>query len=228
MRHLCYDNAVGISSPTLYSSVRKRWLERQSANILNSSRPLFELDEPTSSLIERIRSGDALAREQLFRKYLPILRRWAKGRIPQHARDISDTDDMVQITLMRAMARINDIRAARPGAFLSYLHNVLLNYIRDELRKHSRRPEGSELNDDIVGDGAPSVVEEMVGFDKLRSYEKALARLPKRQQELVIFNVEFGLDYHQIAQEVQGSPNAVRMMLSRALSTIAKDMDNES
>ena len=148
--------------------------------------------------------------------------------MPARARDLSDTDDIVQITLMRAIAHIADIRASRPGAFLAYLRNTLLNYIRDELRRVVRRPEGAELHDEMEDEDKPSLVDEMIGLDRLETYEKALARLPKRQQELVIFRVEFGLDYHEIAAEVGSTPDAVRVMLSRALSVIAKDMDDAS
>src|SRR5215469_15755942 len=50
--------------------------------------------EPTLSLIRRVRSGDALAREQLLRRFLPLLQRWAHGRLPRQLRDLNETDDL--------------------------------------------------------------------------------------------------------------------------------------
>ena len=39
--------------------------------------------EPTVDVIRRIKSGDAGARDQLLRRFLPLLRRWAHGRLPR-------------------------------------------------------------------------------------------------------------------------------------------------
>src|SRR5438045_9463154 len=72
-----------------------------------------EAPEPTASLLERIRSGEGRAREQLFARYLPILRRWAHGRLPGYARDLSDTDDLVQVTLLRALNNLDEFQAER-------------------------------------------------------------------------------------------------------------------
>ncbi len=55
----------------------------------------------TQQLLNRIRSGDKAARERLLARYLPMLRRWAHGRLPQHARDLGDTEDLVQADLLR-------------------------------------------------------------------------------------------------------------------------------
>ena len=48
-------------------------------------------DEPTLTLLQRLRAGDAAARERLVARYLPRLTRWAHGRLPTGARDLSDT-----------------------------------------------------------------------------------------------------------------------------------------
>jgi RNA polymerase sigma-70 factor (ECF subfamily) len=56
------------------------------------------IPEPTVALIRRVRDGDSVARDTLLKRYLPALRRWAHGRLPASARDLSDTDDLVQVT----------------------------------------------------------------------------------------------------------------------------------
>ena len=42
--------------------------------------------ETTHQLVDRIREGDHAARERLIRRYLPLLTRWAHGRLPGSAR----------------------------------------------------------------------------------------------------------------------------------------------
>src|ERR1700688_1010632 len=63
--------------------------------------------EPTVVLIRRIRAGDKGAREQLLRRFLPLLQRWAHGRLPRQMRDLNETDDLVQVTLVKALARLD-------------------------------------------------------------------------------------------------------------------------
>ena len=56
--------------------------------------------DSTFDLIERVRQGDQEALERLFARHLTPLQRWASGRLPRWARDLADTDDLVQDTLL--------------------------------------------------------------------------------------------------------------------------------
>jgi RNA polymerase sigma-70 factor (ECF subfamily) len=51
----------------------------------------------------------------------------------------------------------------------------------------------------------------------MQAYEQALAALPKRQQALIVMRVEFGMSYPEIAVEVGGTADAVRVMVARAI-----------
>jgi hypothetical protein len=50
----------------------------------------------TLTLLTRARDGDRSALEELFGRHLSSLRRWARGRLPLWARDLGDTQDLVQ------------------------------------------------------------------------------------------------------------------------------------
>ncbi len=104
--------------------------------------------EPTIALIRRVQAGDADARELLLRRFLPLLQRWAHGRLPRQMRDLNETDDLVQVTLVKALARLDQFESAGPGAFLAYLRQALLNQVRDEIRRHQRRPEHAQIDVD--------------------------------------------------------------------------------
>jgi len=52
--------------------------------------------EATASLLQRVAEGDEMARERLCHHFMPILTRWAHGRLPDYARDLSETQDLVQ------------------------------------------------------------------------------------------------------------------------------------
>src|SRR5688572_11599302 len=91
--------------------------------------------ETTAQLLAWVREGDPAACERLVTRYLPMLRRWAHGRLPGHARALADTDDLVQVTLIRALGRVREFESSREGAFLAYLRRILLNAIRGEIRR---------------------------------------------------------------------------------------------
>jgi len=136
-----------------------------------------------------------------------------------------DTDDLVQVAIMRALNKVEGFEAQRAGAFLAYLRRILLNSIRDEIRRAVRRPRSEVLPEELV-DHAPSLVEQAIGSEAVEAYQAALAKLPEGQQEAVILRIEFGFTYQEIAEAV-GSPsaNAARMTVSRALLRLAEVMD---
>ena len=178
--------------------------------------------EPTVVLIRRIRAGDEAARERLLRKFMPLLQRWAHGRLPRHVRDLQETEDLVQITLVKALGQLDHFESAGPGAFLAYLRQALLNQVRDEIRRHSRRPEHAEIDMELSDPDAPALIEHIVGSERVQAYEQALASLPKRQQGLIVMRVEFGMSYPEIAAEVESTPDAVRVMVARAIVQLSK------
>src|SRR6266487_526918 len=103
--------------------------------------PLHPL-ESTMALLDRIRVGDSIARAQLLARYSPILRGWAHGRLPAHARGLADTDDVVQVTLLGSLNRFPEFEYRHDGAFLAYLRQGVFNAVRQEIRRARRRPTG--------------------------------------------------------------------------------------
>jgi RNA polymerase sigma-70 factor (ECF subfamily) len=181
--------------------------------------------ESTARLLERVRGGDEIAREDLVARYLPLLRRWSHGRLPRSARDISDTDDLVQVALLRALNKVDGFVPRREGAFLAYLRSIVLNSVRDELRRVARRPGRSPL-DERLPTMEPSLVERAIGRETLEVYEAALSTMSETQQEAVIMRIEFGCTYQEIADALgKPSANAARMAVSRALVVLAERMD---
>jgi RNA polymerase sigma-70 factor (ECF subfamily) len=183
--------------------------------------------EATAALLARVRAGDDAARDRLLARYLPILRRWSHGRLPAFARQLADTDDLVQITFLRALNRLKDFEPNREGAFLLYLRRILLNALRDEIRKAHRSRIVGEPNEEHP-DGGRSVLEQVLGHEVLDRYEAALAELSEEQREAVVLRIEFGFTHEQVAEAI-GKPtaNAARMLVSRALLRVAERLDDE-
>lgn len=186
------------------------------------SGPLHSI-ESTTRLLARFQGGDAAARDQLVSRYLPILKRWARGRMPRFGRDLAETDDLVQVTFLRALNNLERFESQRPGAFLAYLRTILLNNVREELRRHGRQPMRETLSDNQPDEA--SVVEQAIGTELLEDYEQALETLNPQERQAVILRLEFGMTFPEIAAELDSpSANAVRMTISRAVAKLAGAM----
>src|SRR5262249_18850525 len=137
--------------------------------------------ESTFELLERIRTGDDEALDSLLRRYLPPLRKWASGRLPRWARDLADTQDLVQESVMHALRRLREFKPRHEAALQAYLRQAVMNRIRDELRRAHRRPPPVELSETLAGPFV-SPLEQAIGREALDRYEAALARLREDEQ----------------------------------------------
>jgi RNA polymerase sigma factor (sigma-70 family) len=180
--------------------------------------------ESSFELLERVRTGDKEALDQLLRRYLPALARWASGRLPRWARDLSDTQDLVQDTLIQALKHVGGFRYEREGALQAYLRQAVMNRIRDELRRAHRRPPALELADDIPNTAA-SPLDEAIGQEALDRYEAALAQLREEDREAIIARVELRQSYQEVAAALgKPSTDAARVAVNRALVRLAEQM----
>jgi RNA polymerase sigma-70 factor (ECF subfamily) len=176
------------------------------------------------TLLERAQAGDRAALESLVARYLPRLQRWASGRLPRWARDMADTQDLVQETLFQTFKRIEKFESRGEGALQAYLRQAILNRIREELRRAKRRPARSELDPEAEGN-ARSPLEEAIGQEALDRYEQALARLRPEDRELIVARIELGYTNREMAELLdKPTPNAARMAAERAIIRLAREM----
>jgi RNA polymerase sigma-70 factor (ECF subfamily) len=180
--------------------------------------------DKTVDLVERAKRGDAEALNLLFARYLPPLRRWASGRLPRWSRDLTDTDDLVQETAIRAVKRMPSFEARHEGALQAYLRQAIANRIKDEVRRHQRTPEAVELQDNQSDQGA-SPLELAIGREAVERYEAALERLRPEDREAIVARFELERSYQEIAIALgKPSADAARMAVSRALLKLAEEM----
>jgi RNA polymerase sigma-70 factor (ECF subfamily) len=180
--------------------------------------------ETTTDLLARVRTGDERARERLLARMLPPLRAWAHQRLPRRARDLAETDDLVQVTLVRVLGHLDGFEPRGEGALFAYLRAILMNAVRDEVRRTVRREPREPLSDEHV-DPAPPELERQVGRQALESYEAALARLGEEQRQAVILKVEMGFSNAELAEALgRPSADAARVFTARAIAQLAEAM----
>jgi RNA polymerase sigma-70 factor (ECF subfamily) len=131
-------------------------------------------------------------------------------------RTADGADDLVQETLMRALA---NIRSFHPGTNLTaWLFTILRNCFRSTRRKRWREVE------DIEGRHAASLVlqpdqETSVRFKNVR---EALGKLPVDQREAVILICGSGLSYGEAAEICAVPVGTIRSRLHRGRALLAE------
>lgn len=194
----------------------------------------MERDEPgvaatdrTLDLLARAREGDGDALDQLFARHIPLLRRWASGRLPRWARDIADTPDLVQETAFQTFTHLDTFEPRGDGALQAYLRQALINRIRNELRRAATRPAPEGLDSGVPADDT-SPYEAAVARETSDKYEAGLAQLKPEERHAIVTRVEFGLSYAELAEALgKPSADAARMTVVRALVKLAKSMHRE-
>jgi RNA polymerase sigma-70 factor (ECF subfamily) len=185
-----------------------------------------DVRDTTAELLVKLREGDRSAENEIIRRNLPGLKRYARGRLPHSARERGDTDDLVQETVLKALPRLGTFASERAGSFQSYLRVSLNNRVTDAVRRSIRRPPGDPLVE--VVDGAPSATD-MIGAAEVEArYRRALQRLRPGDRPLVIAHVERQWNSAQIAKAFgKPSTDAARVAVARALQRLAREMQAE-
>ena len=180
--------------------------------------------DTTERLVKQAQAGDTQALNDLFDRQLPSLSRWARGRLPSWARDLTDTHDLVQETVFQAFKNLRGFEFRGKGALRAYLRQALVNRIRNQIRRVSRRPTVEGL-DEQMPSPLSSPLQSAILQEHQERYEAALARLDQADRDLIVARLELGLTYEEMAQAL-GKPswNAARMAVSRALVRLASEL----
>ena len=180
--------------------------------------------ESTVELLVRARAGDAAALDEVFARAIPLLKRWASGRLPRWTRDIIDTDDLVQETVVNTLKHIDVFEYRADSALQAYLRQAVMNRIRNEIRRAMRHPAPSPL-DSAAPDAGLSPLEELIGKQAVEAYDQAMTALEPEEREAIIGRVELGLSYAELATAMgRPSADAARMAVARALLKLAKQL----
>jgi len=187
------------------------------------SQPLSHLMS-TIELLDRYKGGDDMAVNLLLERSIPSLKRWARGRLPQWARGVAETNDLIQNAVIRALPHLKAFEVRHPGALQAYLRRAIFNHVRDEIRRVKSRPAAAEL-DDQIADDLPSPLEQAIGHQGFERYETALQRLLPADREAIIARIELQQSYEEVALALgKPSADAARMAVTRAVKNLIAAM----
>lgn len=168
---------------------------------------MSETPASTSSSLQQVR--------QHIVALLPRLRRFGRAI----TRNASDADDLVQISIERALLRHEQWRPEAP--FHSWMFGIMRNAWIDEARARNRRgqmlaPEEAGLD---VGDHASE------SQQRLMSVQKAMASLPDEQRLAVALVLIEGLSYKEAAEALDVPIGTLTSRLARGREALQKQLE---
>lgn len=158
-----------------------------------------------AALVERAQSGDANAREELVRRYMPDVYRTT-------VRVLGDTDlaqDATQDAFVNAMGGLPRFRG--DASFRTWLLRIAVNAARTVGRRSGRRREVSLVLAESEASRAPDPARHAVNVTEVERAERALDQLPPKQRLAVSMRVQQGLSYAEIASALSCTEGAARV-----------------
>lgn len=121
-------------------------------------------------------------------------------------KDVSEAEDVVQDVFVKAFANRHELREVR--AVAPYLYRMVGNLCIDRLRRP--RPVMVTIDEaalEQMADDRPPVTDRIAAAERLRRTEELIAKLPRRQAEVLRLRVLEDMSLAEIA-EIHGCPVA--------------------
>lgn len=196
------------------------------------------MSEMTQELVVEAKKGDARALEALYRRHVERVHTIVRLRLGRELRSKLDSWDVVQTVLLVSLRDLHQFEYKTEGGFINWLSRIVENRIRDKLDYYhaAKRDLAVErpLNATALGlstaDGAAALPDKRESTpsqnvrvrEELATLERALDTLSPEHREVVILAKYEALSYREIGDRLGKSPDAVRMLLARALSDLSR------
>lgn len=192
------------------------------------------MSEPTpiEELMRRIREGDSEAAAELVRLYEPAIRRAVRFRLTDTRLQAAfDSMDICQSVLgsffVRAASGQFDVDQPQQlrGLLVAMAQKKLAMQVRHQRaqRRDHRRVVSSPAEDLAVRGSDPTPSRQLQARELLKQVQD---KLSPEEQQVVNWRNE-GMRWEEIAVRVGGTPDGVRMKLTRALDRIAEELKLE-
>ena len=181
--------------------------------------------ETTLSLVEKASAGDSEAFGALFERHRARFRLLICSRLGQGLAASVDPDDILQESALRALGSMPSFEFQGEESFLRWLGGIAENVILDLSRKRRR---SFYLGRDVA-ESYPSPGRAERRNERFERLQDALADLNPDYREVIRLARIEGLSIRVVADRMGRSPNAVSILLLRALRKLRERFgDTES
>ena len=176
-------------------------------------------------LIERIKNGDAEAKEELIRKYYPRIMNLVEMKL---GRDSDQFNDIVHEVILAVFDGINSRFDTNKSVSLgSYIYKITTNKISDyfkEVKKKSQLMKDVEIETLIHTANAEYNLEQRELYQEI---SQALFSLKKKYRTVLYLRYFEGLSVSQIAEKIKLPPRRASERIHYALRLLKKKLEKK-
>ncbi len=189
---------------------------------MTASKRSFDVPE----LMQRARSGDRSAQAELFEGVHHRLLDRIRLMMGPEARRLAESSDFLQGVFAEALVSLDGIPAKTEDDLLRWLTAAARNNIRDDVRRR-REKAFSSLSRSLSGSVSPSADtpapdSEAEWRDELFDLAEALEGIDEKHRRIIELRYLEDLRFAEIAERLDCSTDAARMLLNRALLKVGR------
>lgn len=182
------------------------------------------MHDPSVELLQRIRSGDTGAFDDLITRHTNVLRAHLRRYVSQ-----TDAEDLLQELWLRVWQRAEQWQGGKPLArMLTIATNLALNHLRRRPMLSTAMLEEDELNElsSTPADALlPGPEEEVIWREEMRRVSLAMEMLPEeKQQTLRLIRIE-GMSLREAADALGVPVGTVKSRLHHAHKLLMEYME---
>jgi RNA polymerase sigma-70 factor (ECF subfamily) len=195
----------------------------------------------TRQLVALAQDDNKTALDLLCKVYGERIRWMVRLRMGREIRSKLESMDLVQDVLIHALQGLEDFTYKNEGDFVRWLSKIVENTFRDnldrlyaakrdirkEVRLRSNRPTTTNMSVGFAGPidaTTPSVI--MSQKEDLVKLEKAMDSLKPEYREVIVLTKIEGFSYNVIAGRLDKSSDAVRKLVSRAMTALVSAFES--
>jgi RNA polymerase sigma factor (sigma-70 family) len=169
------------------------------------------------SLLQASANGDSHAFAELYERHARTIYNYLFRRLA----DWSEAEDLTAVVFLEAFSRRADVVIVE-GKLVPWLYGIATNVLRNRRRalwRHRRLAYtlASQPGPAVASDGARAEAAE-----QMRGVLTRMARLPRRQRDVVALCIWSGLSYEEAAAALGVPVGTVRSRLARARAALAE------
>lgn len=181
----------------------------------------FENDHINLELLNRLKNGDILAFDELYKLYSHKLFSF----VFRILKDEADSDDIVQEVFLKIWTfreKLGDYKLLN-----SFIFTIAYNNSISLIRKRISSTKYIEyLRVLSVNQTQANFITEIELIELNNKIEHLISNLPERQKQIFLLHREKGLTYPEIAEELEISKNTVENHMVKALKYLRQNLNN--
>jgi RNA polymerase sigma-70 factor (subfamily 1) len=193
-------------------------------------------------LVFQVKKGDNSALNELFRRYLPRLRRVVRIKMGPRLRQCLDPDDLVQETYMVAMSKVSELEIRSQASIMQWLTKIAeyqirnkISYIQAQKRDPSRERHirtgdppsaDSHISGVVVQHEGPTPSQILSRSELEELIDACVERLePQDYREVILLRDYYGSDWEVIREQMdRPTVEAARELHRRAHGKLREKM----